>query len=689
MAVTNEQLVAVLGADIRKLEKAMDKAYGKTDRTFTRIEHRGKKMEKTLSQIGRGFNLSKFLGPAAVAGASRAFQVFADSATRIENSLKVAGLAGADLERVYDRLEDSAKRNYAPFETLVDLYSKSALAQKELKVTSEELIKFTDNVAVALRVNGKSASESRGALIQLSQAMGSGTVRAEEFNAILEGARPIAQAAAAGLKEAGGSVAKLRTLVIEGKVSSEAFFRAFEAGAVILKDKVAEAGETSAQAMETLKTKLTTAARKMNDAVPIMSVFIGVLASVGNMAEFAGRQIERYGDSWNSIGNRKLVGPLREELAVIRASRDALLDRNEALKPTGVFTTLGSGTGLYDTPDFIEKIDRNKKKITEYNKQIELVQRRIFELGNGGRKPGEKPVTDVTVTVTPVSTGDFDTPGGAGKGKKSPTQKFSKDVDQIKARTLAIQAETAAMQGLNPLINDYGYALTKAAAVQDLLNEAQRAGVKITPALRGNIDQLAEGLANATVQASRLEEEQGKLVDRAHEFSSLGENVLGGFIRDVRDGTNATEALGSSLSKIADKLLDMAVQNLFTNALGGGSSGGAGGNFLAALFGSVPNYANGTNNHPGGLAVVGENGRELVSMPKGSQVIANHKLSNNQSGSMHITVGFSSDNGGLAPFVEEIAQRESVSAIGSYDRNVLPERVIGSMRKFNRGGNDL
>jgi hypothetical protein len=40
----------------------------------------------------------------------------------------------------------------------------------------------------------------------------------------------------------------------------------------------------------------------------------------------------------------------------------------------------------------------------------------------------------------------------------------------------------------------------------------------------------------------------------------------------------------------------------------------------------TPGYANGTNFHPGGLAIVGERGRELVNMPRGSQVKTNSEL---------------------------------------------------------------
>lgn len=40
---------------------------------------------------------------------------------------------------------------------------------------------------------------------------------------------------------------------------------------------------------------------------------------------------------------------------------------------------------------------------------------------------------------------------------------------------------------------------------------------------------------------------------------------------------------------------------------------------------SIPKYAQGTNFHPGGLAWVGELGRELINIPRGTQVIPNHQ----------------------------------------------------------------
>jgi tape measure domain-containing protein len=118
-------------------------------------------------------------------------------------------------------------------------------------------------------------------MLQLSQALGSGTVRAEEFNSILEGAVPIAQAAAAGLEEAGGSVAKLRTLVLAGKVSSEAFFRAIQAGQYVVEQQAESMQGTIAQAFNVLENRLIAVAREVNKVG-------GVSRAMGDVFTFVG-----------------------------------------------------------------------------------------------------------------------------------------------------------------------------------------------------------------------------------------------------------------------------------------------------------------------------------------------------------------------------------------------------------------
>ncbi len=116
-----------------------------------------------------------------------------------------------------DDLQAIANKTRQPIESIASLYQRASISAKELGASNEDLTKFVDRVGQSLAVLGGPASESAGALQQLSQALGSGIVRAEEFNSILEGAPTIAQAVAKGLAAAGGSVSKLRALVIGGE----------------------------------------------------------------------------------------------------------------------------------------------------------------------------------------------------------------------------------------------------------------------------------------------------------------------------------------------------------------------------------------------------------------------------------------------------------------------------------------
>jgi tape measure domain-containing protein len=306
----SEQLLVNFVARTERYERDVARARRRTGSEFRGMrrdaEQAASGIERAMNGVGGKLN-GLIAGVVAQASLQQA-QKLVDSATRITNALKVAGLEGKALEGVYRQLFDAAQENAAPLESLVTLYGRLSLVQKELGVDQAELIQFSKNVSLALRVGGQSAEESSGALLQLSQALGGGTVRAEEFNSVLEGAPTIAQAVAAGLTEAGGSVAKLRNLVVDGKVSSQAFFRAFEAGAVTLESKVASSQMTVAQNFVRLQNVLIDTAGKVDTATGASAKFGTTLTDLAKTVEQFGKVVVRASDS--DLG--KFVGWLSE-----------------------------------------------------------------------------------------------------------------------------------------------------------------------------------------------------------------------------------------------------------------------------------------------------------------------------------------------------------------------------------------
>lgn len=249
MATELETLVVQLSLQMRQYEQALNRANGVSNKQFRAIERRAKQMSTNLDNVFSR-TLSNISAPLAGIGAAlgtREILRYADAWTSAKNSLAVAGVVGYEQKQVLSDLYQSAQANAAPITALTDLYGKAAQASDNLGASQSELLKFSDGVAVALRVAGTSATQASGALTQLGQLLGQARVQAEEFNSINEGARPILMAVANGIDEAGGSVSKLKQLVNDGKVSGRQFFQAFLTGLPKIQSMAANATQTIEQ----------------------------------------------------------------------------------------------------------------------------------------------------------------------------------------------------------------------------------------------------------------------------------------------------------------------------------------------------------------------------------------------------------------------------------------------------------
>ena len=133
----------------------------------------------------------------------------------------------------------------------------------------------------------------------------------------------------------------------------------------------------------------------------------------------------------------------------------------------------------------------------------------------------------------------------------------------------------------------------------------------------------------ATEQALEAQQKQVAAMDS---FRSSLEGTIAGVLDGTMSIKNAFKSMADAIiQQIARMIAQQWVEKLFgqQGTLGGSTSGGG---WLSSLFGAFsggsgpPGHADGTDFAAGGLAWVGERGRELVNLPRGSQVIPNHKL---------------------------------------------------------------
>jgi len=199
---------------------------------------------------------------------------------------------------------------------------------------------------------------------------------------------------------------------------------------------------------------------------------------------------------------------------------------------------------------------------------------------------------------------------------------LERSIDSIEKQTAALNAQTAAQAKLNPLVNDYGRAEAQAKAEATLLTVAQQAGLPVTDALKQKIGGLAQAYADAAAAQGQLQAAQAQFVEQADKVNELGRDVTAGFVQGLIEAKDGADLLSDALSRIGDYLVSDALDSIFGKGVGGGPSV-----FQSALGAlGIPGFARGTGFAPGGLALVGERGPELVNLPRGSQVIPNDLL---------------------------------------------------------------
>ena len=236
------------------------------ERSLDRINDRAERMRRLVT---RAFAL------VGVGAAIHQVAQLSDSFIDLQNRARIASDSlGGDLAGTLDAVTAVAVRTRAPVLALAGVFQRGSIAAKELNATQEELIRLAEIAGKAVAIQGGGLQTARGALTQLSQTLGQSIVRGEEFNSILEGAFPIALAAARGIERVGGSVGKLRTEIIEGRVTSEEFFRGILAGGDEIDRQFALTTPTIGQAFTVLRTGLIRSAEALNEIAGPIAGFI-------------------------------------------------------------------------------------------------------------------------------------------------------------------------------------------------------------------------------------------------------------------------------------------------------------------------------------------------------------------------------------------------------------------------------
>jgi len=291
MANDETRLLVSLEARLNQFEKAFQRAEQTSANSWSRVERQAKQSASQLEATFRNSsaNINNALGMIGVGVSIREVTQLVDSWTRFTNQLRVAGREGDALKATQGELFAIAQKYGVQLEAIGTLYGRNAASAKELGLTQADQLKIVEATSAALKVSGQSSQQASGALLQLSQMLGGTVVQAQEYNSLLDGARPLLQAVAAGSDRWKGSVAALTQDVKASSVTVEEFVKALLKGAGGVIQQAEKATNSLSQSMTVLSNAFTKYIGELAESEAITTKF-------GNAAAYIAEHLNSLGD---------------------------------------------------------------------------------------------------------------------------------------------------------------------------------------------------------------------------------------------------------------------------------------------------------------------------------------------------------------------------------------------------------
>lgn len=271
----------------------------------------------------------------------------ADAMQSINTQVRQVVSSESEYLAVQRQLLDVANNTRASLESTANLYVSTSRALKDYGYTQQEILTFTEATNNAMAIGGVQAQQQAAALMQLSQALGSGVLQGDEFKSIAEAAPILLDTIAEYM---GKSRAEIKKLGSEGQLTADVIFKAISGASEKFGEQAAKMPMTMGQALtvfsnnwQSMVSKLLNdsgamsgiaaviklIADNLNLVVPIVAGFavavaaavaptlalnvallanpfgivaVAIGAVIGLIAEF-GDKIDVFGDGWSNLSD--------------------------------------------------------------------------------------------------------------------------------------------------------------------------------------------------------------------------------------------------------------------------------------------------------------------------------------------------------------------------------------------------
>lgn len=235
----------------------------------------------------------------AVVQTVRQISSIADAMQSMQARIAALPQTQGDAADAFNTIADRATAARQSIDAYGSLYTRIGNAAKEYITTQEDLLKITDTVSKALVVGGASAGESASVMLQLSQALGSGVLQGQEFNAMAEGAPQLLDALSVAM---GHPRDQLKKLASEGKITTKDLVLALQQVGPQFEESFKRMPLTIGQAFQMVTNRISKAVNRINQEAGVVdSITRGILFGFDKLGNGIERVINMLGGAQNAV----------------------------------------------------------------------------------------------------------------------------------------------------------------------------------------------------------------------------------------------------------------------------------------------------------------------------------------------------------------------------------------------------
>ncbi|EMA4504075.1 tape measure protein [Enterobacter hormaechei] len=261
-------------ADVSGLLKAQGKANKSLDSIGNSATNAAKKMDELQTNINR---VAGAIAASLVVDWGKAFLVAADNMSQLNARIERLTGSAATASQTMQSLMRISSATGGSLQDTAKLWETLSTALRDTGATNGQIIQLTETLQKIGRIGGSSSEEMANALRQFGQSISSGTVRAEEFNSILEQMPELARQIAAGM---GVSIGELRQLMLDGKLTAEDALNAIQKQTGSVNAEFEKLPRTLAQANTALTNSFLSMIDSVNQATGASTGLVAVIDSM-------------------------------------------------------------------------------------------------------------------------------------------------------------------------------------------------------------------------------------------------------------------------------------------------------------------------------------------------------------------------------------------------------------------------